>query len=46
MVCPSAADAVEALCTLHGIGPKVAACIALFSLDKHAAIPGATAVLC
>ncbi|KAI3435875.1 hypothetical protein D9Q98_001933 [Chlorella vulgaris] len=32
-------DAVEALCTLHGIGPKVAACIALFSLDKHAAIP-------
>ena len=25
---------------LHaGIGPKVAACVALFSLDKHAAIP-------
>ncbi|KAJ7299178.1 hypothetical protein O6H91_Y287200 [Diphasiastrum complanatum] len=29
----------EALCTLPGIGPKVAACIALFSLDKHQAIP-------
>eukprot|EP00879_Flechtneria_rotunda_P019415 GHRR01020392.1.p1 GENE.GHRR01020392.1~~GHRR01020392.1.p1 ORF type:complete len:645 (+),score=244.11 GHRR01020392.1:58-1992(+) len=28
-----------ALCTLPGIGPKVAACICLFSLDKHDAIP-------
>lgn len=33
-------EAAEALCTLPGIGPKVAACICLFSLDKHAAIPG------
>lgn len=32
-------DAVLALCTLPGIGPKVAACIALFSLDQHHAIP-------
>ncbi|KAI3836398.1 hypothetical protein MKW98_008159 [Papaver atlanticum] len=32
-------EAVEALCTLPGVGPKVAACIALFSLDQHHAIP-------
>lgn len=32
-------DAVEQLMTLSGVGPKVAACIALFSCDKHAAIP-------
>lgn len=31
--------AVEALCTLPGVGPKVAACVALFSLDKHEAVP-------
>ncbi|MEW5302609.1 MAG: hypothetical protein WDW36_005377 [Sanguina aurantia] len=33
------ANAVEALSTLPGIGPKVAACVSLFSLDKHEAIP-------
>ncbi|PSC71264.1 N-glycosylase DNA lyase [Micractinium conductrix] len=33
-------EAAEALTTLPGIGPKVAACICLFSLDKHEAIPG------
>ncbi|GIL92014.1 hypothetical protein Vretimale_18518 [Volvox reticuliferus] len=32
-------EAVEALTELPGIGPKVAACICLFSLDKHQAIP-------
>ncbi|KAG0480533.1 hypothetical protein HPP92_011391 [Vanilla planifolia] len=32
-------DVVETLCTLPGVGPKVAACIALFSLDQHHAIP-------
>lgn len=32
-------DVVAALCTLPGVGPKVAACIALFSLDQHHAIP-------
>ncbi|KXZ55139.1 hypothetical protein GPECTOR_3g29 [Gonium pectorale] len=32
-------EAVAALTELPGIGPKVAACICLFSLDKHAAIP-------
>lgn len=32
-------EAVSALCTLPGVGPKVAACIALFSLDQHSAIP-------
>lgn len=31
--------AIEALCTLPGVGPKVAACVALFSLDQHHAIP-------
>lgn len=30
---------IEALCTLPGVGPKVAACVALFSLDQHHAIP-------
>lgn len=33
------AEAVDALATLPGVGPKVAACIALFSLDQHHAIP-------
>lgn len=28
-----------ASCSLAGVGPKVAACICLFSLDKHDAIP-------
>lgn len=37
---PPGAEAAEALCTLPGIGPKVAACVCLFSLDKHEAIPG------
>ncbi|KAL3513661.1 hypothetical protein ACH5RR_026378 [Cinchona calisaya] len=32
-------EAVDALATLPGVGPKVAACIALFSLDQHHAIP-------
>lgn len=32
-------EAADALITLPGIGPKVAACICLFSLDKHEAIP-------
>ncbi|XP_047334616.1 N-glycosylase/DNA lyase OGG1 isoform X2 [Impatiens glandulifera] len=32
-------EAVDALCSLPGVGPKVAACIALFSLDHHQAIP-------
>ncbi|XP_058189707.1 N-glycosylase/DNA lyase OGG1 [Rhododendron vialii] len=31
--------AIDALSTLPGVGPKVAACIALFSLDQHQAIP-------
>lgn len=30
---------MDALSTLPGVGPKVAACIALFSLDHHHAIP-------
>ncbi|KAF6170567.1 hypothetical protein GIB67_031975 [Kingdonia uniflora] len=32
-------EAVEALCTFPGVGPKVAACVALFSLDQHNAVP-------
>uniref|UniRef100_A0A7N0UZ56 DNA-(apurinic or apyrimidinic site) lyase n=2 Tax=Kalanchoe fedtschenkoi TaxID=63787 RepID=A0A7N0UZ56_KALFE len=32
-------DAIDALLTLKGVGPKVAACVALFSLDHHDAIP-------
>ena len=32
-------EVIEALCTLPGVGPKVAACIALFSLDQHDAVP-------
>lgn len=32
-------EAVKALCSLPGVGPKIAACIALFSLDQHHAIP-------
>ncbi|KAK9270561.1 hypothetical protein L1049_026142 [Liquidambar formosana] len=32
-------EAIDALSTLPGVGPKVAACIALFSLDQHHAIP-------
>ena len=31
--------AIEELCILPGVGPKVAACVALFSLDKHSSIP-------
>ncbi|KAF1001855.1 N-glycosylase/DNA lyase OGG1-like [Apium graveolens] len=31
--------AIDALTTLPGVGPKVAACVALFSLDQHHAIP-------
>lgn len=42
---PLVAEACEALCTLPGIGPKVAACICLFSLDKHEAIPGGAPAL-
>lgn len=32
-------EVVDSLCTLPGVGPKVAACVALFSLDQHHAIP-------
>jgi 3-methyladenine DNA glycosylase/8-oxoguanine DNA glycosylase len=32
-------EASDALITLPGIGPKVAACVCLFSLDKYQAIP-------
>ncbi|KAL6515519.1 8-oxoguanine glycosylase ogg1 [Orobanche hederae] len=32
-------DAIDGLSTLPGVGPKVAACIALFSLDQHHAVP-------
>jgi len=31
--------AVELLTELPGVGPKVASCVALFSLDKHGAVP-------
>jgi N-glycosylase/DNA lyase len=33
------AEAVRQLAALPGVGPKVAACAALFSLDKHDCIP-------
>ena len=32
-------EVIKALSTLPGVGPKVAACVALFSLDQHHAIP-------
>jgi len=35
----SYAEARAALCELPGVGPKVAACICLFALDKHEAVP-------
>lgn len=31
--------AIDGLSSLPGVGPKVAACVALFSLDQHHAIP-------
>lgn len=30
---------VEQLASLSGVGPKVAACVALFSCDQHAVVP-------
>ena len=33
------AEAIEQLTQLSGVGPKVAACIALFACDQHSAIP-------
>lgn len=33
------AETIEELTQLKGVGPKVAACVALFSCDKHSAIP-------
>lgn len=35
----SSPAAVAALSELPGVGPKVAACVALFSLDKHDCVP-------
>lgn len=32
-------EALQALQILPGVGPKVAACVCLFSLDKHQAVP-------
>lgn len=32
-------DVISQLSKLPGVGPKVAACIALYSLDQHHAIP-------
>lgn len=32
-------EVITALSTLPGVGPKVAACIALFSMDQHHAVP-------
>ena len=32
-------ESIDELCLLPGVGPKVAACVALFSLDKHSSIP-------
>lgn len=34
-----AAEAEKALCTIKGVGPKVAACAMLFSLEKYDAFP-------
>jgi endonuclease III len=31
--------AAAGLLELPGVGPKVAACVCLFALDKHAAVP-------
>ena len=35
----SSEDACAALTTLHGVGPKVAACTALYALDHRALVP-------
>ena len=35
----SLADARMELCSLAGVGPKVASCVCLMSLDKHDAVP-------
>eukprot|EP00850_Spirogloea_muscicola_P024078 SM000436S15711 [mRNA] locus=s436:19710:27179:- [translate_table: standard] len=35
----SPAEVVTELCTLPGVGPKVAACVALFSLNQHRLVP-------
>ena len=35
----STAEALEALKALHGVGPKVAACVALYALEKHELVP-------
>lgn len=32
-------EVINALTTLPGVGPKVASCVALFSLDQHHAVP-------
>ncbi|XP_048497007.1 N-glycosylase/DNA lyase OGG1 isoform X2 [Beta vulgaris subsp. vulgaris] len=32
-------EVITALSTLPGVGPKVASCVALFSLDQHHAVP-------
>ena len=32
-------DVINSLSTLPGVGPKVASCVALFSLDQHHAVP-------
>lgn len=36
---PQRAPLAPPLCAPAGVGPKVAACVCLFALDKHAAIP-------
>jgi N-glycosylase/DNA lyase len=33
------AETIEVLTQFSGVGPKVAACVALFSCDKHCSIP-------
>ena len=43
ITCPRAAT--DAVVFAAGVGPKVAACVALFSLDKHAGIPVDTHVV-